>query len=312
MKKGLLLIGCLFMGISSAKALTLNEDGTYTNNKGTNITSQQYERLSEQFSDRTIDIMSQKAVLVFSDSNSIKKTDTTYSITTETIKDGEVIDTITIPATEEKAKEVANNKNLHVLSDKKLHDVSKMATPYWMPEGGPEVTYETSSKRLSFVYGQYVWDDSPIALMDVEWFKIPMIKKYDILAVRWNASMPTSNITYYYGEQNCLDKNGNGLQAKYDLSSENVKIANNGFGQIMNIFDKANSDLFLELELNFAKPVGDPMYATYQHARNSNITLSQAKSYTFKAGGLGNVVYFSNSTVRNYYDGMQGVQANLY
>lgn len=124
--------------------------------------------------------------------------------------------------------------------------------------------------------------------------------------------MPTSNITYYWGSQTCNDKNGNGLEALYDMNSDNIKLTQYGFGQIMNIFDKANSELFLQLELHLAKPVGDPMYATYQHARNSNITLSQAKSYTFKSGGLGNVVYFSNSTVRNYYDGMQGVQANLY
>lgn len=312
MKKVLLILGCLFLSINSANALTLNKDGSYINNKGANITTKQYNELSKQFSDRLIDIMSQKAVLLFSDSNSLKNTTSEYSITTETIKDGEVINSITISATEKEAKEVAENKNIHVLSDKKLHDVSQIVTPYWMPEGGPEVTYQTSSKRLSFVYGQYVWDESPIALMDVEWFSIPKIKKYDILAVRWNKSMPTSNITYYWGAQYCTDKNGNGLEALYDMKSDNIKHTKYGFGQIMNIFDKANSELFLEMELNFAKPVGDPMYATYQHARNSNITLSQANSYTFKAGGLGNVVYFSNSTVRNYYDGMQGVQANLY
>lgn len=312
MKKVLLLIGCLFMGINSTKALTLDEQGIYTNEKNVKITSEQYDILSKRFTDKTIDIMSKKAVLVFSNPKSIIKTDTEYSITTETIKNGEVIDSVTIPTTEKKAKEVAANRNLHVLSDNQLHDISKIATPYWMPEGGPEVTYETSSKRLSFVYGQYVWDENPIALMDVEWFKIPMIKKYDILAVRWNNSMPTSNIIFYSGRQSCFDKNGNGLEANYDMSSENVKITNNGFGQIMNIFDKANSELYLEMELHFSKPVGDPMYATYQHASNSNITLSQAKSYTFKSGGLGNVIYFSNSTVRKYYDGMKGVQANLY
>ena len=102
------------------------------------------------------------------------------------------------------------------------------------------------------------------------------------------------------------------MSAEYDLSSDNIKLTDKGFGQIMNIFDKANSELTLELELNLVNPVGDPMYATYQHARNSNITLSQVKSYTFRSGGLGNVVYFSDSTVRNYYDGMQGVQANFY
>lgn len=312
MKKGLLFIGCLFFTISSVNALELNKNGEYVNSREVKITSKQYENLTKRFSDRTIDSMSQNAVLLFSDENSVVKTGTEYAITTEMVKNGEVIDSITIPATEEEAMSVVTNDKLHVLSDNKLHDVSKMIIPCWMPEGGPEVSYTTSSKRLSFVYGQYVWDDNPIVLMDVEWFSIPMIKKYDILAVRWDNSMPTSNISSYSGVQTCYDKNGNKLSSEYNLSSDNIKITDKGFGQIMNIFDKANSELTLELELNLVNPVGDPMYATYQHARNSNITLSQAKSYTFKSGGLGNVVYFSNSTVRNYYDGMQGVQANLY
>lgn len=42
----------------------------------------------------------------------------------------------TIETTEEQAKEVAQNDNIHVLSDMKLHDVSNMPTPYYLPEGG--------------------------------------------------------------------------------------------------------------------------------------------------------------------------------
>lgn len=79
----------------------------------------------------------------------------------------------------------------------------------------------------------------------------------------------------------------------------------------MNIFDKANSDLELSIVLEFNENVGKTAYGTYQHARNSNITLTQAKSYTFNSNGLGGVVYFNNSTVKNYYDGMQGLSSSI-
>ena len=50
-------------------------------------------------------------------------------------------------------------------------------------------------------------------------------------------------------------------------------------------------------------------YVTYQHA-TSALTLANSKSYTFSSSGLGGVLYYSNSTIRNKYDGMQGLSMN--
>lgn len=308
MKKILFLITCLMLEINSVNALTLNEDGSYMNSKGANISANQYEVLLSKFSASKIDKLSQKAITLFSNADVIIETETKYTITTDTIQDGEVIDTITIETTEEQAKEISKNRNLHVMYDKKIHDVSKMIVPYYEPEGGHDQFYQTSSKKLSISYALFEGEIYPLALMDVEWFTIPMIKKYDILAFRWETSMPTSNVIEYFGTQTCEDKNGNVLQANYNLNSENLKIVSNGIGQIMNLFNDAANNLELNLEVYFKKAPGKVMYGSYQHARNSNITLTQAKSYSIKSGGLGNVVDFSNSTVRNYYDGMKGLQ----
>ncbi len=310
MKKVLLLIGCLFIGITSANALTLNEDGTYTNTKGVKIASEQYKNLSANFSKRTIDLLNQKQIDGLLNPNDKIQTTTDYTITTDKIVNGEIVDSITIFATESEAKKVAKNDNLHILSDMKLHDISEIPMPLY---DSYDVVYETSSKKLSFTFKEFVYgsdfsDVIPTIIMNVEWFKVPMIKKYDILAVRWNKSMPTSNVVSFIGEQSCVDKNGKGLVANYQLGSGNQKITTNGFGQIMNIFDNASSGLELNFVLEFANSIGNTAYGTYQHARNSNITLAQAKSYSIQTGGLGNVVYFSNATVRNYYDAMQGVQ----
>ena len=306
MKKGLLFIVCLLIGIGSSSALTLNEDGSYTNAKNVKISSEQYGILSNKFTDTTIDLLDAKKILYYSDAKS-RTIQTEYTITTDIISDGKIIDSITIPATETEAKKVTENDNIHVLSDMKLHDVSKMIVPYYMPEGGYDVEYSTSSKKISLGYGEYNEGWDPSIIIDVEWFKIPMIKKYDIIAARWDQSMPTSNIDEFEGYQKTYDKNGNVLEAKYDLGSDNQKITTNGFGQIMNIFDSASDSIEMSFVLHFKQNVGSTVYGSYQHARNSNITLSQAKSYSIKSGGLGNVIYFSNSTVRNYYDGMQGL-----
>lgn len=311
MKKILLLIGCLFLGITSANALTLNEDGTYTNAKDVTITSEQYKTLSKKFTNTTIDLLNQKSVLYFSDSKNQNNIKTEYAITTNTIVDGEIVDTITLYSTEKEAKKVAQNDNLHILSDMQLHDISNMAMPYYMPEGGYNATYETTSKKISLAYGEFYWGEDPSIIIDVEWYKIPMIKKYDIIATRWDKSISTTNIIAFEGTQETVDKNGNLLTANYKLGSDNQKITTTGFGQIMNIFDNATNWLDLSFVLHFKQNVGSTVYGTYQHASNSNITLSQANSYSIKSGGLGNVVYFSNTTVRNYYDGMKGVSATV-
>ncbi len=311
MKKVLLLIGCLFIGITSANALTLNEDGTYTNTKGVKIASEQYKNLSANFTDTTINLLDQNDVLHFSDSKNKENIETNYTITTDTIIEGEIVDSITIYATESQAKRVAKNDNFHILSDMKLHDISEIPMPMYEPEGGYNATYQTTSKKISLGYGEYAMGDDPSIIIDVEWFKIPMIKKYDIIAARWNNSMPTSNIIKFEGTQETVDKNGNSLTANYQLGSDNQKITNYGFGQIMNIFDNATNWLDLSFVLHFRKNVGSTVYGSYQHASNSNITLAQAKSYSIQVGGLGNVIYFSNATVRKYYDGMQGVSTTV-
>ena len=79
----------------------------------------------------------------------------------------------------------------------------------------------------------------------------------------------------------------------------------------MNLFNNGR-DFELGMMYDFNSSVGEYMYGTYQHARNSNAnTLAISKSYSFSSSGLGGVLYFSNSTYRNYYDGMTGVVDTL-
>ena len=76
----------------------------------------------------------------------------------------------------------------------------------------------------------------------------------------------------------------------------------------MNIHDSAKNRIELFMRVESSNYFGYDFYATYQHARNSNAnTLAISKSNSFSSSGLGGVLYYSNSTYRNYYDGMQGI-----
>lgn len=307
MKKILVIIICAIFSVSSVNALTLNEDGTYTNEKGAIITSDEYNTLSKMMNKKIIDLLSQKAVKGFTNPNNTKKPIEEFSITTDIMdKTGNILNSITIEATEEEAKSVANNKNLHVLSDGKLHDISK--EPVIMPLADWEV--KTASKRVRMSY--YPESSSgATAYMDVLWYTVPNVKKFDIMAMRWTTSRATSNITDYAGFQSAFDKDGNFLQEDYYMNNDNLKITSTGIGQIADVFDNVASDLEMGIYFEVEKNCGEWMYATYQHARNSKITLAGAKSYTFSSSGLGGVLYFSNSTTRSYYDAMAGVKDDL-
>lgn len=304
--------------LESVNALTRNADGTFTNKKGIIITSEEYDNLSKVMKDDTIDLLSENGVMVFSNKETFHKGSIEYSITTDMIKNGVVVESKTIKATKEEAELVKNNKNIHILSDNKLHDTSKelekynkdtvnQIRPYSnITEDDDTWIYQTNSKRVKMGYGDL--NGTLSAYMEVEWFTIPMIKKYDILAMRWDTSINTSNITNYSGSQTTSDSNGNSLVAEYDEDSENFKVTSKGLGQIMNIFDDATDEIYMQIFFEPTTSCGNWMYGSYQHARHSSITLSAAKSYTFSASGLGGVVYFSNSTTRGYYDGMDGVK----
>lgn len=53
------------------------------------------------------------------------------------------------------------------------------------------------------------------------------------------------------------------------------------------------------------------MYVTYQHSRNYNTTLPESKSYSFGSSGLGGVLVYNQSYIKNMYDNMPGIKDTL-
>lgn len=172
----------------------------------------------------------------------------------------------------------------------------------------PMVYYNTSSKHIALDYYKINGEASNIfhTYLYVSWFTVPAIKSFDVLAVRWTNGATLLDAT---GKQ--TSKNGSTYRVtNYSYNGTNMKVASNGVGISMNLHDNA-SDYVLEMWTKQSASSTGTVYATYQHARNSNLsTLAQSQSYTFSENGLGKVLYYNNATIRGYYDGMQGVSLN--
>lgn len=301
MKKGLLFIGCLLIGIGSSRALTLNEDGSYTNAKNVKISSEQYKILKENYNDKIIDNITESDLGFMSEKRTNLEKKEIYAITTYTTDMfGNIIESKTIEATKEDAYAVAKNDSLIVDSQGSLVELNSgnQISPY-------NKTYSTESKIITGTYWRKDNNGYGASLI-ATWIKLPKIRQFDVMAMRWDKS---TDINYIFGAQY---GDSNTKMSKYYDGSPNIKKTNYGAGISMNLHDSYKKECELFLEVGSETDFGSFVYATYQHARNSNAnTLAISQSYTFASNGLGGVLYYNNSKYRNYYDGMQGLTLDI-
>lgn len=133
--------------------------------------------------------------------------------------------------------------------------------------------------------------------VELEWKTTPLITKHDIIAIRWDG---VGSLTTARGTQDASNKS----TVNYPYGDDNMLVFSKGIGITMNMYDNTSNHV-MRLYASFNGNPGS-MYATYQHARHSNITFAMSQSYTIAYNGLGGVVYFSDSTIRGYYDAMKG------
>lgn len=251
---------CIMVGVKTANALTMNEDGTYVTSKGIKITNQQYNVLKERGHIKLIDKFDEGIINVLSSNSVVIK--------------GEY-------KTEAKSE---NFNNIYT----NLLDLSS------------NNNYTSPSKTITIEY----YNDEEGAVIHIynNWLSMPKIRKYDVIAARWDNNV--TGISIY------ATQSSNVGDSFYDASSDHTKISSKGVGVSMNLYDKATSlsnDLYVYSPNKSA--FGNNAYGTYQHARHSNVTLSISKAYSISPSGYGGVLYWSNSTYRNYFDNMTGVTA---
>ena len=107
----------------------------------------------------------------------------------------------------------------------------------------------------------------------------------------------------------------NSTSINYNTNSAGYKGMSNGAGISMNLKDDTNITSFLmtqvaDMQISDYNYTTAHVFATYQHAQSS-LTRAQSMSYTLQAGGLGDVLYYSNTSIRNKYDDMAGIMLSI-
>ena len=296
MKKCLFLMICLLIGIKGVYASTLNDSKIGIDNNI--ITQGKYEELIEKYGKRTVDNIynyNSKIIKVLGSNTVRKKSTSKYVITTYILNnDGYIIGENSIETTKENAKRVANNDNLIVDDMGNIVDSRLIQNRY-------DAFYTTTSKGVGM---DYYYDNSGYVIyLNVDWYKLPNIRDFDVAAVRWTNSVSTSGLDFY------AEQHGSGSDfATYSKSSTpNYYVQSPyGLGITMNLFNNSTS-LLIQAWISSETALGSHVYGTYQHAKNTATTLAISKSYSFSSTGLGGVLLYSNSTYSSYYDGMGGV-----
>jgi hypothetical protein len=164
---------------------------------------------------------------------------------------------------------------------------------------------ETTYKRLNVALTDFGNNNFDV-YGSLTWKRVPACRSYDIFAFRTNY-MSYSNV---YGIQTYFTSS-NFTNISYNSSSAGYNSDTNGAGFSMNLKDDSNivkfeMTLVADLSITNFNYSTAHVYTTYQHAQ-TDLTQAQSKSYYFSVGGLGDVVYFSNTIIRNKYDDMAGV-----
>lgn len=163
--------------------------------------------------------------------------------------------------------------------------------------------WETNAKKLTLsVYGDKKTHIYRFLLNNL-WKTIPKVKSFDVIAFRWTSTAGGIMEGTYFGNQYY-----NNDSITYDYGVKNAKSTADGVGISMNIVDDTSTYLNLSLDVfkAFTQKTAFNLFGTYQHA-TSGVSLENSQSYTFKSNGLGGVLYYSNTTIRNRYDGMDGI-----
>ncbi len=286
MKKTIMLIVFMLFAFTSI----VNASDVYVNKNGVEIPIEKYEYLKQFFSELRINRWSQE------DYNEVKDEEF-YLIQSEDkfIATKMLVDSLgnEILSIDENISEEEYEANREIES----HD--------YCDPGDDNVCWQTAYKRIKL--GVACNSDRTICgfAVSLEWLKLPAARSYDVIAARWTGNFKVKDYAanLYYRTNGLLD--GESYEPGYNENC--IKKTSSGIGVSMKL-PTNKTDLSAYFDVQGSLPMGEVLgvYATYQHAQSS-LSLSDSMSYTFSENGLGNVLYYSNSTIRNKYDKMQGV-----
>lgn len=275
----LLLIIGITLKVYKVNALTIQEN-TVTTNTGYIMSKEDYETLSQKYSDLIIDNTPGKELKILTSKNTTLLNSEKKYIVTDYFTDslGNILLSTDKEVSEIIAKNILNNNDITTYGN------------------SGNTFHQTASKVI--VIDTYYTGSEYFTTLTADWYTTPKIKSYDIMAIRWtNGNINVTDATgiQVYAYQNSIN---------YSFNGNNMVNKSNGIGISMNLVDDG-SDYALALYVH-SKKNGNTYYGSYQHAIKT-LTLAQSKNYTFSNSGLGGVILFSTTSTESYYDNMQGV-----
>ena len=282
--------------ITNVKALSIedfNNSETVKTTASSTITREEYLKLKENYSDLMIDTFTQDSidVILKDNSNYVEE----YIVTT-TYADyfGNIISTQEENITKDEMEAIISEGDYQVRRD---------VLPYtW------KVDYTTTYKHLLMTINKN--SDLYIVSIYNDWLKMPQVKKYDVIASRWEGNaIYSSGIE---GLQNVKLKDGKTNFTMYNLDAglDHIVFDNKGVGISMNLYDNA-TEIVNSMSYHMSNASKNKIVGTYQHASNNTITLEESTSYKITANGLGGCISFKTTAINNKYDGMKGIYYNL-
>lgn len=152
------------------------------------------------------------------------------------------------------------------------------------------VSHTTSSKNLKISKSCTSGCDISVVLT---WLVNPTIRSYDVVGA-------------YFDGVSLIRMGDTKVVSSSSVNSFSLNNqSNNGIGASIKLPTYSN----IVISQSYKVSSGGTVYASYQHAVK-NISLSQSQNYTFSTNGYGRVLNFASS-VRGYYDNMQGVELEL-
>lgn len=201
--------------------------------------------------------------------------------------------------------------NLHtitserIISEEEYNNVSINSTS----EFNEQSQWETTYKKLMITLSANYEDNNHLFTTELIWKIMPAVRSYDIIASRGSSNYifgdRPSHVNVFYTDN---------LTNYQNTLTTPAVTAQNGVSYVINLPTSTNLTALTVKLYAIGKKTNSStarVYSSYQHA-TSSVTLAQAKNHTFAAGGLGNVISFSNSTIAGKYDGMQGVMFYMY
>ncbi|MBO5120211.1 MAG: hypothetical protein J6C28_00810 [Bacilli bacterium] len=288
MRNKLIFTGFMFLAIMVIPNVAFaKEDIYYTNLNGATLTKEQYNNLLKVFDEDTIATMEKSGIDIYKNDTNLTKVENVKYIKTDYFYDayGNVILSRENEVNEDEADLFVKNHNNGVQTAASSH--------------------QTSMKKLVITGVAGTLDVKTFTITNT-WLSMPQVRSFDVIAFGngENTTVLTfGNISgYQKADGEIINYSSNGTNIKKNL--------NGGVGISMNIVDTVSTSLINSLTVSFYTNT-DPFlgYGTYQHA-TSDVSLSQSQNYTFSTNGYGRVLNFASS-VRGYYDNMQGVELEL-